>query len=111
MELSDILHELVGIVADMRKQGWVHDGRTPFRMTGPYPKISPIALPKVKARQSASQMLAGVKEGNRFLDDGFDGTQMMPVLGACDYWVFELAGVFIRPEIQVEIPKLHEERT
>ena len=96
-------------VSDMRKHGWVHDGHWAFRMTGPYPKISPSPTIVPKRMLSARQMLAGVKEGMRFRDDGFKGAQAMPLLGTSDWWEFELSSVFVRPEIRVEIPKLHEE--
>ena len=96
-------------VEDMRKQGWEHDTRAAFTMTGPYPKITPITL-HPRRMPSAWQMFPGVRAGYRFRDEGVDEAQMMPTLAAAEYWEYELASVFVRPELLAEVPDLHEER-
>ena len=95
-------------VADMHKQGWEHIERFGFRMTGPYPRIIPVAL-RPRQMPTARQMLSGVQQGRRFRDEGVEGVQIMPQLEMSEYWEYEIAGVFVRPAILTEIPSLHEE--
>ena len=94
-------------VEDMRKQGWVYNN-SGFQMTGPFPAIMPITIraPRVP---SAKEMLSQVAMGARFLDDGGTEAGLMPTLDQSAWWEFEIAGVFIRPELMTEWPDLHEE--
>lgn len=96
-------------VADMHKQGWEYDTRSGFKMEGPFPFVPPITIhmPRVL---TAKDMLSGVANGNRFLEDSGTPASMMPTLGASEWWEYELAGVFIRTEIMVEYADLHEEK-
>ena len=95
-------------VRDMAKQGWVYDNRWGFRMTGPYPTIEPVTI-HVPRRLSAREMLPYVAQGVRFLDQGGTVAGLMPRLGTSESWEYELAGVFVRDTVLVELPDLHEE--
>ena len=95
-------------VVDMKKQGWIHDNRFQFEMTGPYPVISPITIhttPTLKAKD----MLNGVSQGDRFLAPEGTVAGPMPTLVESAAWDYELKGVFVREELLTETPDLHEE--
>ena len=95
-------------VADMRKQGWVHDGRHDFRLRGPFPPVVPTTLHPTRTR-TAREMLAGVLAGERFLDEAPSGVSEIGRLLTADCWEYEIAAVFIRPQILTEYPDPHEE--
>ena len=95
-------------VEDMRKQGWAYSN-SGFKMTGPYPAIDPITIHAPRT-PSAREMLAGVSQGQRFLDPGGAPASLMPTLFESEVWEYEVAAVFIREEMMIERPDLHEER-
>ena len=90
-------------VKDMAAQGWVHDPRFGFRLTGPFPAIVPVTI-HVPRTPSAREMLPYVAQGARFLDAGGTIAGMMPKITESEWWEYELAGVFVRDEILVEKP-------
>ena len=96
-------------VEDMRKQGWVYDTRYGFKLTGPYPTITPITV-HVPRQPTAREMLSGVSQGDRFLDPGGNLAITMPQVASRESWDYEIASIFIRDELMVEVPDLHEER-
>ncbi len=96
-------------VVDMHKQGWENLPGHGFKMAGPFPAVTPMDL-HFKRIPSAQEMLPEVMQGARFLDPGVDGVQEVPALHESEWWEFEISGVFIRDEIHIERPELHEEK-
>lgn len=97
-------------VDDMHKQGWEYDSRWGFKMHGPFPPVTPISLrtpPPLRARD----MLNGIARGERYLDEERSSVSIVPPLAMSEWWEYELSGVFIRQQIQTEVPDLHEEIT
>lgn len=96
-------------VVDMHKQGWENVASHGFKMTGPFPMVVPKTIP-VQRMLSAREMLPGVREGYRFLDDGLTpGVSLVPALADAEWWEFELIAVFERPAVLTEVPDRHEE--
>ena len=96
-------------VADMHKQGWEHDGRYGFKLTGPFPMIpAPITI-RPRRMRTAREMLSGVMQGQRFRDEGENYAQPMPKLVFSEYWEYEISAIFVREEILTEYPDPHEE--
>lgn len=95
-------------VADMHKQGWEHDLRHPFNMTGPYPMVTPVTI-RPRRPPTAREMLPYVQSGARFLDEGENTARPMPVLALSEWWEYEIAGVFVREQLMTEYPDKHEE--
>jgi hypothetical protein len=102
-------------VTDMAKQGWCYLDRYGFKMTGPYPAIEVVQLPKRSQQErwhlpSADIMpavMAGARIG-RIAQDGGYARSVAP-LTETDRWEFELAGVFVHQTILTEYPDKHEE--
>lgn len=94
-------------VEDMHKQGWEYENKG-FTLSGPFPFVAPMTL-RIPKTPTAREMASGVANGARFLDDGGTTAPMMPKLEMSEYWEYELAGVFSRPELLTEIPDPHEE--
>jgi len=97
-------------VSDMNKQGWTYVPQHGFTMKGPYPFVAPTTL-HIPRTLTAREMLPGVANGLRFRDGGGSMASLVPPLNSAEWWEYELAGVFSRPQITVEQPKLHEETT
>lgn len=95
-------------VRDMHKQGWEHDGRFGFTMKGPFPRVQTTTL-HPKRMPTAREMLPRVARGERFLDNADSGVMELPPLALSEYWEYEIAGVFVRPQILTEYPDPHEE--
>ena len=96
-------------VADMRKQGWVHDPRYQFRLRGPFTPVDPTTI-HPRRMPTAREMAPLVARGARFLDESPSGVSLVLPLGEVGYWEYEIAAVFVRPQIMTEVPDLHEER-
>lgn len=96
-------------VEDMRHQGWEYVDRFGFRMTGPFPAMDAIAIPRRVRVPSAREMEAGVRQGNPYRAPAFYGVQSVPDINASDNWDYELAAVFVHKTILMEYPDLHEE--
>ena len=102
-------------VTDMAKQGFAYLDKHGFRMTGPYPQIKTVILPKrhQQARWNASSraLLPGLTSGRipgRLNDPGYVTT--VNKMNEMDAWDFELSGVFVHDTILVETPDAHEEK-
>lgn len=96
-------------VVDMHKQGWENVESHGFKMTGPFPMVVPKTI-HPRRMLSAREMLPGVREGYRFLDDGETaGVSLVPALAEAEWWEYEIAGVFAREQIMTERADLHEE--
>lgn len=95
-------------VDDMHLQGWEFISRYGVRMLGPFPKITPVTI-RPRRTPSAREMLDGIMRGERFLDKGDNVVRLVPPLAESEWWEYELAAVFYRPQIMVEVPDLHEE--
>ena len=95
-------------VKDMHQQGWENDGRFGFKMTGPFPTVSPVTV-RMPRIPTAKEMLPYVLNGARFLDKGEDTAQLVVPLMESESWEYELSGVFIRQQMMSEVPDLHEE--
>ena len=95
-------------VVDMHKQRWEHDGRYGFTMKGPFPRAEVVTL-HPKRLLTAQEMAPQVARGARFLDSAESGVMDVPPLALSEYWEYEIAGVFVRPQIMTEYPDLHEE--
>jgi hypothetical protein len=95
-------------VRDMHNQGWEHDGRWPFKMTGPFPMVTPVTV-RPRRAPTAQEMLPYVLNGARFLDKGENSASIVPILSLSEYWEYEIAGVFVRTQIITEYPDPHEE--
>lgn len=95
-------------VSDMRVRGWEYTDRELPRVTGPYPYIPAGELPKPR-RISARNMLSGVMQGQKFRDD-VEGVFTPDPVDATEYVEYEIAAVFVRNTILVDLPDLHEEK-
>ena len=95
-------------VEDMRKQGWEYDDRWDWTMKGPFAYVSPITI-HMPSMPTAREMLPYILNGSRFIDQGGSIAGVMPALDAAEWWEYELAAVFFRPQILVEYPDPHEE--
>lgn len=95
-------------VRDMHKQGWENDGRYGFRMKGPFPMVTVTTL-HPRRMPTAREMAPMVARGARFLDNAESGVMELPPLALSEYWEYEIAGVFVRPQIMTEYPDPHEE--
>lgn len=95
-------------VRDMHKQGWENDTRYGFTMKGPFPMVTPITL-HPRRMLTAREMAPMVARGARFLDNADSGVRELPSLALSEYWEYEIAGVFVRPQIMTEYPDPHEE--
>jgi len=88
-------------VKDMGKQGWQYQDKYGFRLSGPFPAISPVALLS-KAKQNRWHLNARYPVTLRQqAQDNYVAN--VPALNATDKWEFELAGVFVRPTILTEV--------
>ena len=96
-------------VSDMRKQGWENLPAHGFRMYGPFPYVAPVTIHPVKA-MTAREMLPLIRQGATIRDRGHDAAIRMPSLKASEWWEYEIAGVFSRPEILTEYADPHEEK-
>mgnify|MGYP001616947722 FL=1 len=97
-------------VKDMAKRGWEYVDEHGFRMTGPYPSIEVMSLPKPPARLRNKEALARVIQGDRLRDPGGVITMSVPLLTATEYWEYELAGVFVHKTLVMDLPYPHEEK-
>ncbi len=103
-------------VSDMAKQGWCYLDRYGFKMTGPYPAVEVIHLPKrsqqerwhVPSAEIVSAVAAGRGIGQITQDGGY--ARPVPLLAESDRWDFELAAVFAHETILTEYPDKHEEK-
>lgn len=95
-------------IRDMHKEGWEHDGRYGFTMKGPFPMVTPVTL-HPKRMPTAREMAPSVARGARFLDNAEPGVMKVPSLALSEHWEYEIAGIFVRPQIMVEYPDPHEE--
>jgi hypothetical protein len=96
-------------VRDMRKQGWEHDARyDDFTMKGPFPMVTTTTLHSRRS-PTAREMAPSVASGARFLDNAGSGVLEVPPLALSEYWEYEIAGIFVRPQIMTEYPDPHEE--
>ena len=95
-------------VDDMHKQGWEYVDRWDWTMKGPFAYVSPTTI-HIPPTPTARQMFPYISQGARFLDQGGSIAGMMPALDATEWWEYELAAVFFRPQILVESPDPHEE--
>lgn len=95
-------------VRDMHLQGWEHVAGGKWQLNGPFAPVRPVTI-RPQRRLSAREMLPYVANGHRFLDKGDDTASIVRPLIEHDYWEYELAGVFYRPEILIERPDAHEE--
>lgn len=103
-------------VTDMAKQGWHYLDRHGFKMTGPYPAVEVVQLPKrsqqerwhVPSADIMSAVATGTRIGRIAQDGGY--AKPVPLLAESDRWEFELAAVFTHKTILTEYPDKHEER-
>lgn len=96
-------------VSDMHKQGWEHDARHAFKMTGPFPMV-PLTTIHPRSVPTAKEMVPYVKNGARFLDQGKSTATTIPPLDLSEWWEYEIAGVFVRTQIMTEYADRHEEQ-
>lgn len=96
-------------VRDMRKQGWEYDPRHPVKLDGPFPIVETVTL-KTPHRLTSREMLAGVRQGARFLPQHETMAKPVTPLAMSEYWEFEVKAVFIRDTILTESPDPHEEK-
>lgn len=102
-------------VTDMAKQGWSYLDHYGFKMTGPYPAIEVVQLPKRSQQERwhlrSADMMSAVTMGTRIGRIAQDGgyAKPVPLLAESDRWEFELAAVFAHETILTEYPDEHEE--
>ena len=97
-------------VVDMHKQGWEHVERYGFRLRGPLAPTMTMTLPKRPPRVSGEEALRRVMAGDLMRAPEYPEVMTVPLLSETDVWEYELAAVFVRPTILVEVPSLEEER-
>ena len=95
-------------VKDMHNRGWEYVERFGFKMTGPFPMVEPVMIHRPRTI-GAREMLAGVLAGKPFRDEGTDYAKPVLGLDMQEYWEYELAGTFARPQLLTEYPDPHEE--
>ena len=102
-------------VTDMAKQGFDYLDKHGFRMSGPYPQIRTITLPKRHLQKQwhtpSRELLPGLSQGripHKVDDPGYVTT--LGQMHETDAWDFELSGVFVHKTILVETADGHEER-
>ena len=99
-------------VEDMHKQGWEYLNSHGFKMTGPFPAIEVVNLPKRSLQprwhQPSQEVLQRIMAGQRVRATGNGFASDMPGLGACEKWEYELAGVFVHNTILTETPEDQE---
>jgi len=102
-------------VRDMAKQGWEYLSKHGFKMTGPYPAIETVRLPKASQQPQwhipSRDMLEAIQAGYRLNPPPDEGgyAKTVPLIDETDKWEYELAGVFLREKILSEVPDKHEE--
>ena len=102
-------------VADMAKQGWQWLSKHSFRIRGPFPQVQTVTLPKASLQERwhvpSRELLPAISAGYPGPRPAGDGgyARLVPLMAETDAWEYELAGVFIRDTIQVEVPDAHEE--
>ena len=100
-------------VKHMAMQGWTYLDKYGFKMTGPYPAVQSVTLPRRSQQERwhepSAKIMAAVAAGARYRAprDGLVST--VPLLGETDKWDYELVGVFVRKTIMAEVPDSHEE--
>ena len=93
----------------MQNQGWQYLARVWPRITGPYPNVQPMNLPKPQ-RISARQMLQGVMQGNRYRAKDDTAVLTPDPIDQTDWVQYEITAWFTHKTILVDWPDLHEER-
>jgi hypothetical protein len=96
-------------IRDMKLQGFEYMDRYGFEMTGPYPAIATITVPK-RSRQKwhlpSKELMAAVAAGYRPSNPGNgNGVQTVPLINETDRWDFELSAVFLHDTILTELPE------
>ena len=108
-------------IADMAVKGWQYIGESSrlapdargFRMTfmGAHVEIMS-SVKRPKRPPSSAKMQAAVMQGATFRapDDEGASVRTVPHFAEAEFWDYELAGVFLRDTLLMEVPDLHEER-
>jgi len=105
-------------IADMKVKGWEYIGgssRLPpeargFRLTFKGAHVEVRGLSKPKRLPSSREMLPAIMQGARFLPDERSDVVTVPHYTETEYLDWELAGVFLRNTLLMEVPDAHEER-
>lgn len=95
-------------VTDMAKQGWEYLSSEAPRFRGPFAPTAPMNVHRLRVPTS-QQMMAEVAQGARFLAGKETIAQSVLALTETEYWEYELALVFVRPVILMDVPDRHEE--
>ena len=95
-------------VRDMALQGWEYTPKYKVELAGPFPVTEPMTLRTVRP-PSSKEMLAGVRQGERFLAKSESLAQLVVPLSENEHWEYEIRAVFIRNTILTEHPDKHEE--
>lgn len=101
-------------VKDMAKQGYEYLDEHGFKMTGPFPCLDVITLPKrsemAKWHTPSREMLPGLMAGKKYRTSASPFVMTAPNLAETDEWEYELAGVFVHKTILMETPSEDEQR-
>lgn len=101
-------------VRHMAMQGWTYLDKYGFKMTGPYPTVQSVVLPKHSQQgrwhEPSAEIMAAVEAGARYRAPRNGLVSTVPLLGETDKWDYELVGVFVRKTIMAEVPDSHEEK-
>ena len=100
-------------IEDMRKQDWEYVSSHGFKMTGPYPAVETVTLPKRSAQAKwhtpSKEVLQRIQAGQTVRAEGGSLVKEVPKLSESEKWEYELAGVFLRDTIRSVVPDLAEE--
>lgn len=101
-------------VADLAKQGWTYLDKHGFKMSGPFVPVEIVNLPtrhqQAQWHMKSSEMLNKLGTGQQFRAASASYASIVPPVAECEYWEFELAGVFVHQTLLTERPDAHEEK-
>ena len=91
----------------MAKQGGEYIGKYGFKMSGPFPAIDGMSLPRRSGQGTwhipSKELMSSILSGNGAKRNSKGFALSAPTLDKTDRWEYELAGVFLRPSILSEI--------
>ncbi len=102
-------------VTDMAKQGYEYVDQYGFKMSGPFPYVETVQIPKRSEQKrwndSSKALFASIQSGNfkRGAEDGGYAREV-PRIEETDDWEFELAGVFVHETLVFQTADEHEEK-
>lgn len=101
-------------VEDMRKQGFEYVPSYGVTMTGPFPVVETVNLPKrsqqARWHMPAQEALQRIQAGQRIRAGGEPYVKAVPSLAMSEKWEYELAAVFAHDTILTESPDAAEEQ-